>query len=95
LTPVTDDGAPLARLEVRYGRGCPQQGRELGQLLGVVRLVLTDRGAQGLLVGGDELLCIAGLDGEVDAGQVGGLRAVRVGHRLGDLRLVLRGGQVR
>ena len=65
---------------MRRGRCRPQQGRELTQLLGVGGLVLPDRGVQRLLVGGDELLLVAGLDGEVDAGQVAGLGAVRVGH---------------
>jgi CheY-like chemotaxis protein len=48
--------------------GCFQQGRELLELLGVGGLVLLDRGAERYLVGVDDLLLVAGLDGEVDPG---------------------------
>src|SRR5580693_3601165 len=55
---------------VRLGLRRPQQRRKLAQLLGVGGAVLLDRVVERLLVGGDELLLVAGLDGEVDPGQV-------------------------
>src|ERR1017187_3503425 len=66
----------------------PQQRRELVQLLSVGGAVLLDRGGERLLIGVDELLLVAGLDGEVDPGQVRGLGAVSVGGGRRDLRLV-------
>src|SRR6476646_11535084 len=63
-----------------------QQGRELLELLGVGGAVLLDRSGERLLVGVDDLLLVAGLDGEVDPGQVAGLRAVGVRDGRGDLR---------
>src|SRR5580704_18925513 len=60
----------LARLgpgQAGRGRRRPQQGRKLAQFPGVVRLELPDGRVQGLLVGGDELLLIAGLVPVVDA----------------------------
>ena len=75
----------------RLGFRRSQQRRELAQLLGVGGAVPLDRCAQRLLVGVDELLLVAGLDGEVDPGQVGGLSAVGIGDGRRDLRLVLRG----
>src|SRR5215472_3982684 len=76
------------RLAERLGLRRPQQRRELGQFLGVGGAVLPDRGGERLLVGVDELLFVAGLDGEEDPGQVGGLSAVGVGDGHRDLRLV-------
>src|SRR5260370_1858907 len=77
--------------EVRRGRRRPEQRRKLAQLLGIGGLVLADRGGERLLVGVDELLLVAGLDGEVDPGQVRGLGAVGVRDGRRDLRLP-RGG---
>jgi hypothetical protein len=57
--------------------------------------VLLHRGGEALLVGVDELLLVAGLHGEIDPGQVGGLGAVRVGDGHRDLRLVLASGHRR
>src|SRR5690348_6686518 len=50
------------------GLGRFQQGRELLELLGVGGLVPLDRGGERYLVGVDDLLLVAGLDGEVDPG---------------------------
>src|ERR1035441_638189 len=79
----------------RYGLRRPQQVLELAQLLLVGGPVSLDGGGEGLLVGADELLFVAGLDGEVNPGQVRGLGAGGIRHRRRELGLVGRGAYLR
>src|SRR6185437_1807969 len=80
--------------QVRRGRYRPQERWQLTQLPGECRLVPPYRGVKRQLVGGDDLLLVAGLDGEVDTSQIRARRALGIscGHR--DLRRVLGRGRL-